>query len=209
MSRRVREAIVLASASPRRAELLREAGIRFEVVVSPAEEPERKPAGIPVELWPMCLAYMKAMAVKRKLETRNSKRETRNAKREMKSLILAADTIVVEGDRILNKAADRAAARRMLWSLRGKRHRVITGIALVRGDAVRLASAEAMCKVGRFSRAFLERYLDSGLWKGKAGAYGIQDEGDPIVTLVTGEFSTVVGLPIPLVQSELSTFGAE
>jgi septum formation protein len=194
-----RQKIVLASASPRRAELLRAARIGFEVVVSPVEELEKKPAGIPVGLWPMCLAYMKAMAVREKLRIEN---------RELRKLILAADTIVVEGERILNKAQDRGHARRMLRSLEGKTHRVITGIALVRGDAVRLASAEAVCRVGKLSREFLESYLDSGLWKGKAGAYGIQDEGsDPLVTLVSGEFSTVVGLPMGLVQSELASFG--
>jgi septum formation protein len=95
----------------------------------------------------------------------------------------------------------------MLLSLQGKTHRVITGIALVRGDAVRLASAEALCKVGRFKKGALDAYLDSGLWKGKAGAYGIQDEGDPFVTLLKGEFSTVVGLPMALVKSELASFG--
>ena len=193
--------LILASASPRRAELLRDAGIRFTVVVSPAEEPEEIPAGIPIELWPMCLAHMKAMAVREKLKTQKAKLKT--------GVILAADTIVVEGDRILNKAADRAHARRMLMSLRGKTHRVITGIALVRGERVRLASAEATCRVKRFSTALLESYLDSNLWRGKAGAYGIQDEHDPFVKLMRGEFSTVVGPPMGLVQSELASFAKD
>jgi len=198
--------LILASASPRRAQLLREAGMRFTVIVSPAHEPERKPAGIPTDLWPMSLAYMKATAVKTQIEKQKSKIEN--------PIILAADTIVVAGtlphETILNKARDRAHARRMLQALQGQTHRVITGICLLRasgrGERVRLASAEAVCRIRKMSRAWLEKYLDSGLWQGKAGAYGIQDGHDPFVQLVKGDFSTVVGLPMNLVQSELASF---
>jgi septum formation protein len=195
--------IILASASPRRAELLREAGVKFEVVVSPAEEPERKPGGVPTEIWPMCLAYMKAKAVR---EHVGGRKGTGSKRKVEGRVILAADTIVVEGERILNKARDRGHARQMLLGLQGKTHRVITGICLMQGERVRLATAEAVCRVKRMSRAWLEEYLDSGLWKGKAGAYGIQDEGDPFVELVRGEFTAVVGLPMGLVQSELASF---
>ena len=198
--------LILASASPRRAQLLSEAGITFTVIVSPNHEPERKPAAIPTDLWPMCLAYMKATAVQRKLGTRNSNPKT--------PTILAADTIVVAGtaphERILNKARDRAHARQILQSLQGQTHRVITGICLLQasggGERVRLASATALCRIRKKSRAWLEDYLDSGLWRGKAGAYGIQDAHDPFVDLLAGDFSTVVGLPMPLVQSELASF---
>ena len=202
------QSIILASASPRRAQLLRDARIPFQVVVSPAAEPERKPAGIPVDLWPMCLAYLKAAAVQEHL--RRASHKIKNQKSKIKNpVILAADTIVVDDTppmRILNKARDRAHARRMLASLHGKVHRVITGIALVNGDRVRLVSAQAACRIHFPTKAALEKYLDSGLWKGKAGAYGIQDRHDPFVTLLSGEFSTVVGLPMRLVQSELASF---
>ena len=200
----VEDSIILASASPRRAQLLTEAGIAFRVVVSPTDEPERKPGGILVDLWPMCLAYMKAMAVQKHLNKARSKAP--------QAVILAADTIVVDDtppQRILNKARDRAHARRMLSSLDRKIHRVITGIALVgggRGARVRLASSQAACRIHFPTKAALETYLDSNLWRGKAGAYGIQDDHDPFVTLLSGEFTTVVGLPMPLVQSELKTF---
>jgi len=194
--------LILASASPRRAELLREAGIPFDVIVSSVAEPEKKPAGMPLDIWPMCLAFIKATAVQQQVRRRRFKGGM--------PIILGADTIVVDGTRILNKARDRGHARRMLDSLRGKTHRVITGIALVRGDHVRLSSAEALCRIRRVSDAWLEKYLDSGLWKGKAGAYGIQDaRHDPFIRLVTGSFSTVVGLPIELVQSELASFTKE
>jgi len=191
--------LILASASPRRAELLRDVGVAFSVVVSEAREPSRKPAGIPVELWPACLAYIKASAVQRQIARRPAYKN---------AIILGADTIVVDGmpphERILNKAHHRGHARRMLRSLQNKTHRVITGIALLRGEQVRLSFAEATCRVNAFTPAFLERYLDSGLWRGKAGAYGIQDKHDPFVHLLKGDFSTVVGLPVPLVLSELS-----
>ena len=194
--------LILASASPRRAELMRDAGIPFEVVVSTQEEPEQKPAEIPLEIWPMCLAFMKATAVQQQVRRRRFKGG--------KPIILGADTIVVNGHHILNKARDRAHARRMLKSLQGKTHRVITGIALVQGDHVRLSAAEALCRIKRVSDAWLEKHLDSGLWQGKAGAYGIQDtRHDPFIQLVSGSFSTVVGLPIELVQSELASFTKE
>jgi len=202
--------LILASASPRRAELLRAAGIAFQVVVSPAPEPERKPAAIPVDLWPMCLAYQKANAVQQHLQ--RHKIENRKSKIENPPpLILAADTIVVidappATPRLLNKARDRAHARRMLSSLHGQVHRVITGIALLQADRVRLASSQATCRIHFPTKAALEKYLDSNLWQGKAGAYGIQDSHDPFVTLLSGDFSTVVGLPMALVQSELASF---
>jgi septum formation protein len=195
--------LILASASPRRAQLLRDAGIRFQVVVSPALEPERKPAAIPVDLWPICLAFLKATAVQKLLYIKFRKSKPTNP------IILAADTIVVDDSspqRILNKARDRAHARRMLSSLDGKIHRVITGIALLQGERIRLACAQATCRIHFPTQAALEKYVDSGLWRGKAGAYGIQDRHDPFVTLLSGEYSTVVGLPMALVQSELKSF---
>ena len=205
--------LILASASPRRAQLLRDGGIPFQVVVSPAHEPERKPASIPVDLWPMCLAYIKAIAVQNHLQRQKPPSKIKNQKSKIENfpppLILAADTIVVDDTpslRILNKPRDRAHVRRMLASLHGKVHRVITGIALLRGPRVRLASAQASCQIQFPTKAALENYLDSNLWQGKAGAYGIQDDHDPFVTLLSGEFSTVVGLPMALVQSELATF---
>ena len=188
--------IILASASPRRAELLRAAGIEFTVQVSPHPEPARKPAGIPVKIWPMCLAYMKAAAVQRHLP-RPSKG----------TVIVAADTIVVVGEKILNKARDRSHARQILTSLSGRIHRVITGICLMSADGSRqrLASSQATCKL-TLTRRQLDAYLDTNLWKGKAGAYGIQDDHDPFVTLLSGEFTTVVGLPMKLLRRELASF---
>jgi septum formation protein len=197
--------IILASASPRRAELLGEAKMAFRVLASDAREPERKPPGIPTAHWPMCLAHMKAIAVRSQIS--NLRSQISQIKDET---ILAADTIVVAGkpprEMILNKAANRAHARRILSLLNHKDHRVITGCCLLRGDKVRLFSATAWCRLAMTSTQ-LEAYLDSNLWRGKAGAYGIQDPvHDPFVRLLRGDFTTVVGLPVKLVQSELSSF---
>ncbi len=194
--------LILASASPRRAELLAQAGIRFQVIVSATPEPAEKPAIVPAELWPTCLAYMKAAAVRDQLSSRDN--------RPRNEIILAADTIVLLGEgrraRILNKPRDRGHARVMLRALSGKSHRVITGLALFQGERFRLGSATAVCRMKRLSPAALNGYLDTGLWRGKAGAYGIQDAHDPFVQLISGEFSTVVGLPMSLLQSEFATF---
>jgi septum formation protein len=187
--------IILASASPRRAELLARRSMPFEVRVSPAEEPEAKPAVIPTEIWPACLAYMKATAVQKALPKALRQR-----------IILAADTIVVHEGRILNKARDRAHARQILSSLSGKTHQVITGICLLSRHHVRLSRAIATCRFKKLSPRRLAAYLDSNLWKGKAGAYGIQDDHDPFITLVDGEIETVIGLPINLVLAELAAF---
>jgi len=186
------DSLILASASPRRAQLLREAGFSFTIQTSPVAEPTRKPAAIPTELWPMALAFIKAHAAQQKL-------------RHKDALVIGADTIVVLAGRILNKPANRAHARRMLLCLSGKTHLVITGLALLRGDHHRLTRAVSVCRVRKLSPRWLETYLDSNLWQGKAGAYGIQDYNAPWVTLLTGERSNVIGLPMDLLKSELQS----
>lgn len=191
--------IVLASASPRRAELLGRAGYMFTVRVSPVEEPEERPESVPIDMWPMVLAYIKAQAVQRSLEGVA-------APGGRVPVVLGADTIVVLGETILNKPRDKAHARRMLHALSGKKHRVITGVAMLQGGTHRLARAESVCRLKRLSRDFMKRYLQSELWRGKAGAYGIQDDTDPFVTLVEGEWSNVVGLPMELLARELRCF---
>ncbi len=186
--------LILASASPRRAQLLTEAGYRFTVIPSTDRELTHRPHSIPVELWPACVAFCKAFAIKA------------YARRD--SIILAADTIVVIDGKILNKAANRAAAKRMLSLLSGKRHRVLTGLALICRNQRRMAVAESVLQMRRLSQSDLDAYLDSQLWRGKAGAYGIQDERsghDPFVRLISGEWSNVVGLPLELLKALIAS----
>ncbi len=98
----------------------------------------------------------------------------------------------------------------MLSSLSGQSHTVITGICLLSDTGLRLSRAVATCRFSRLSSARLTQYLDSNLWQGKAGAYGIQDVpgGDPFVTLIDGDITTVMGLPIPLVLRELASIAS-
>lgn len=184
--------LILASASPRRLELLTAAGYHVQVRPCPIEEPATRPDFIPIDLWPMALAYIKAHHVQLAL---------RNAD----ATILGADTIVVLGGQILGKPTNAAHARQMLTQLSGRQHQVITGLALLRGQHHRLCRAVSICKIKKLSPAWINTYLRSNLWQGKAGAYGIQDEatGDPFVTLLSGEWSNVVGLPLCLLKTEL------
>lgn len=187
--------LILASASPRRAELLARAGYRFKTMPSPVEEPARRLRTIPLELWPTALAFLKAYAVQQQLG-------------DPRATILGADTIVLLDGKVLGKPRDRRHARQMLRTLSGRRHQVITGLALLRGPVHRFSRAVSVCRIRTLTAGWLETYLDSGLWRGKAGAYGIQDHDDPWVSLVRGEWSNVVGLPMELLARELAALNA-
>lgn len=186
----------LASASPRRAELLHLVLDSFDIVVSPRPEPTRKPATVDVEVWPACLAHYKARAVVAALRLPSVSRRPWG--------VIGADTIVELEGRVINKAQHSAHARRILQSLSGRIHRVITGVAVVMGDEIHLISAIAVCQMRTLRPSALDRYIASGLWRGKAGAYGIQDAEDPLVRLVSGDISTVMGLPLPPLQELLT-----
>jgi len=153
----------------------------------------------------MCLAFNKAQATQTHLENKSPAMAIRGF--DSQAIILAADTIVVESERILNKARNRVHAQQILTSLSGKTHQVITGICLMSTDGKhhRLTSATATCRL-HLTKRQLETYLNTNLWKGKAGAYGIQDDHDPFVTLLQGDITTVIGLPMQLLKQELATF---
>ena len=119
--------------------------------------------------------------------------------------ILACDTVAEVDGRILGKPVDRSDARRMLLELSGRRHRVVSGVCLWPwpGGAPHQGDAESVLEMGELTDDFLGWYLDSGMWAGKAGACGFQDERLPL-TLVSGSPSNVVGLPLELVREMLS-----
>ncbi len=122
----------------------------------------------------------------------------------VEGLILACDTLAELDGEPLGKPVDRADARRMLEALSGRPHRVVSGVCLWRrpgGEPV-LADAESILEMDRLTDEFLDWYLDSGLWQGKAGACGFQDERLPL-RLVSGSPSNVVGLPLELVREML------
>lgn len=120
-------------------------------------------------------------------------------------LILACDTLAEVDDRILGKPADRDDASRMLRELSGRGHRVVSGVCLWNHPARRplLGAAESLLEMGPLDDGFLDWYLDSGMWAGKAGACGFQDERLPL-RLVEGSPSNVVGLPLETVARLLA-----
>ncbi len=176
--------LVLASGSPRRADLLREAGYEFDVVEPTIEEPGEVLSHLAPRQQAEALAYFKARSVS---DTHPDGR------------VLGADTIVVVGGRVLGKPAGRDEAEEMLRTLSGTRHEVITGVALIGPDEVRLIASDVThITMRRMSPEEIEAYLDSGEWIGKAGAYAIQETADRFVEVVEGSFSNVVGLPLEL-----------
>ena len=173
--------LVLASASPRRLELLRQIGIVPDTV-DPADIDETPRRG---ELPPghaLRLAEAKARAV---------------APGHPGAFVLAADTVVACGRRILPKAEDAATARACLNLLSGRRHRVYGGIALVT-PVGEIAVRRVVSQVGikRLSREELDAYIDGGEWQGKAGGYAIQGEAAALIPWISGSYSNVVGLPL-------------
>lgn len=184
--------LVLASASPRRRELLGWLGVRFEVDVAKVDERPRpgEPAAALVER----LAHDKARAV---------------AARRPDAWVLAADTTVeIDGD-LIGKPADRHEAAAMLARLAGREHRVWTGFALIEpGSAVR-AAATVMSRV-RFRPlppAVVAAYAASGEADDKAGAYAIQGRGAALIETVEGSFTNVIGLPLAEVERALGEAG--
>jgi septum formation protein len=173
--------LVLASASPRRLELLCQIGIVPDAI-DPADIDETP---IPGELPPghvFRLAEAKARAV---------------MPRHPGAFVLAADTVVACGRRILPKAEDAATARACLELLSGRRHRVYGGIALVTptGDiALRRVMTQVTFK--RLSETELRAYLETGEWQGKAGGYAIQGRAAALIPSISGSYSNVVGLPL-------------
>jgi septum formation protein len=191
--------IVLASGSPRRAELARSEGWDFVVAPPPeAAETEAAPRGPAesLEAFVTRLARAKAEAV---------------IALGARGLVLACDTLSEVEGVPLGKPAGREDARRMLRALSGRRHRVVSGVCLWQiDDACQpgeplTGHAESELSMPPLSEAFIVRYLETGLWLGKAGACGFQDGHVPL-ELVSGSPSNVVGLPLELVRELLEQF---
>ncbi len=172
--------LILASASPRRRELLATLGLRFEVVPSDIDEILR-PGEVP-EVFAQRMAREKAMEI---------------AQRWSGRCVLAADTVVIVSGSVFGKPRDRADARSMLQALSGRPHRVVTAVALI-GAAGELEEVlvESTVEFRRLEADEIERYLDSGEPFDKAGAYAVQGIGRAFVERVRGSFSNVVGLPM-------------
>ncbi len=184
--------LILASASPRRRQLLAERGYEFDVCPPVVDDEPRLADGEgPREL--VCrLARQKAADVARRLH---------------EGVILACDTVVDCDGRILGKPADAADAGAMLRALSGREHRVISGVCLwpLPEGTLSLADAETVLRMDRLSEQEIDAYVASGAWQGKAGGFGYQDQLG-WVHIIHGSPSNVVGLPMELVEAMLTQY---
>jgi|GEM_PF-72075 len=183
------EKIILASGSPRRRQLLNLAEIPHEVIVSGADETI---SGHP-EFQVQELALRKARAVQSMLDT--------------SPIILAADTLVFVGGKVLGKPQNEAEAFEMLNALSGQRHTVYTGVAILCGETKTVFADAAHVHFHTLSEREINAYIATGEPMDKAGAYGVQERGAYLVSKIDGDFYTVVGLPISRVCRSLGDFG--
>jgi len=183
----LREKLVLASGSPRRAEILERAGWPHEIIVAGIDEtvlPNEEPAA-----YVQRLARSKAEAV---------------ANRLSEGVVLGADTTVVVANQILGQPVDDADARRMLRLLNAKWHDVLTGVAVVRvGGETRVAYEKTRVRFAEMSETEIDWYIATREPFGKAGAYGIQGKAALFIEEIEGDYFNIMGLPIRLVY-ELS-----
>jgi septum formation protein len=169
---------ILASESPRRRDLLAQIGFAPDEI-APADIDEAAAA----KETPRALALRLAVA--------KAQRRARAG-----AVVLAADTVVALGRRLLGKAESEAEARAFLELLSGRGHRVLTAVAVAADGAVRTRLAEAQVKLKRLDRAEIDGYVASGEWRGKAGGYAIQGRAGRFVIGIVGSYSAIVGLPL-------------
>ena len=174
--------LLLASLSPRRADLLRQVGCPFEVIPHGlAEEASDSPTP-------------------RRMVEKTAERKAFSISSSTPDLVLAADTVVVIGDRVFGKPADAEDSRRMLSALSGKKHTVFTGMCLrdPAGEWHATDSEATDVYVRGLTRRDIELYVESGEGRDKAGAYAIQGLGALLVARIDGDYANVVGLPLNL-----------
>jgi septum formation protein len=183
---------VLASASPRRLELLAQIGLAPDLI-EPAEIDETPLPGETARLLTVRLARAKAAAV---------------AQRQPGAFVLAADTVVAAGRRLLGKPDSAAEASRMLALLSGRAHRVLTAVAVAApGGKTASRLSETRVRFKRLTRIEIDVYLASGEWTGKAGAYGVQGRAGAFVIALNGSYTGVVGLPLYETRALLTGLG--
>jgi septum formation protein len=185
--------VILASASPRRRQLLGAAGIEFEAIESLV--PEQHIAGEPARDYALRMARDKATAV---------------SSRFREAIVIGADTIVVCETQILEKPADAADARRMLAMLSSRTHTVVTAFALARdGKILETSPVESNVTFRKLSDAEIEDYIATDEPFDKAGAYGIQGVGGGFISHIEGSRETVMGLPTARVVAALARHGVK
>jgi septum formation protein len=182
--------LILGSASPRRKEILAQLGIVPDLILPPDIDEDPRKGELPLP-YAARLAREKALAVPA----------------DPDDIVLCADTTVALGRRILGKPADAGEAAAFLVALGGRRHQVITAVALRRGARVLSRESVSMVKMKRLSDAELNAYLASGEWQGKAGGYGIQGLAGAFIPWISGSFTGIMGLPVAETAALLDAIG--
>lgn len=195
--------LLLASQSPRRRQLLAESGLRFEVVDSGVDDGQlgQPGPGVSAAAWVTSLAYLKAAAARDRLRRLGGPASLAGA------TILGADTVVACDDRLIGKPRDAEDARAIIERLENRDHDVLTGVALLGGGARRLFADRATVHVGVIGAERVRAYIESGRWRGKAGAYNLEEQvavGWPIHW--HGDPGTVMGLPMRRLRPMLEAF---
>lgn len=179
--------IILASASPRRKELIRL--ITDDVICIPADVDETLPDGIDVSEAAEFLACRKALLV---------------ASKHKDDIVLGCDTVVIIDNQILGKPKDKADAKRMLTMLSGNTHEVITGCCIAFAGKTFSFSCSSLVSFWPIDENTIDEYIQSGEPMDKAGAYGIQGKGSLLVKEIKGDYFNIVGLPVSLINRHLS-----
>jgi septum formation protein len=195
--------LILASASPRRRELLAQAGYTFEA--RPAHIPEDPLPGEDPIVYVTRLAREKAEAVFREMSAGNSEKDCRDGRSSL--AVLGADTTVTLDSAILGKPSDAADAARMLRLLSGRTHRVITGVALKTAQGTEVAAEVTAVRFLTLSDEEIAEYVATGEPMDKAGSYGIQGRAARWIPRIEGCYFNVMGLPLALVCSLLEACG--
>jgi septum formation protein len=184
--------IILASASPRRKELLEKIGLKFKV--DPSDSNEILRLDISPERMVKAISNEKALKV---------------AKKYADAIIIAADTLGIFNGKIITKPANRDEAKAMLLELSDKSHRVITGFTILDTASKKVTSHTVETKVyfKKLTEEEIDHYINSGEPLDKAGAYGIQGLGSVLIKKIAGDFYNVIGLPISALADNLKKFG--
>jgi septum formation protein len=182
--------LILGSASPRRLALLAQVGVAPDAVLPPDIDETPRKAELP-RAYVERLAAAKAAAVQAGAD----------------DIVLCADTTVALGRRILGKPADAAEAAEFLVRLGGRRHTVLTAVAVRRGDRLWRKTSESSVRMKRLSDAELNAYLASGDWQGKAGGYGIQGLAGAFIPWISGSYTGIMGLPVAETAALLAAAG--
>lgn len=182
--------LILGSGSPRRKELLAQLGVVPDAILPPDIDEDPRKGELP-RPYAARLAREKAAAVMAGPD----------------DIVLCADTTVALGRRILGKPRDAGEAAEFLTALGGRRHAVITAVAVRRGDRVWARESVSAVKMKRLSDAELNAYLAGGEWEGKAGAYAIQGAAGAFIPWISGSFTGIVGLPLAETAAMLAAAG--